>query len=92
MSPRVLNKHREGTPLDAVYVGRPSEWGNRFRIGPGRTREQAIAEHRAWIWQQPGIVRRIQRELRGKNLVCSCAPKSCHADVLLFIANLDPLV
>ena len=26
-------------------------------------------------------------ELRGKDLVCYCAPKSCHADILLEIAN-----
>jgi hypothetical protein len=28
-------------------------------------------------------------ELRGKDLVCWCAPKLCHADVLLEIANAD---
>jgi hypothetical protein len=26
-------------------------------------------------------------ELRGKDLICWCAPKPCHADVLLDLAN-----
>ena len=26
-------------------------------------------------------------ELRGKNLVCWCAPKRCHAEVLIELAN-----
>jgi hypothetical protein len=29
----------------------------------------------------------IKRELKGKDLICFCAPKPCHADVLLEIAN-----
>jgi hypothetical protein len=30
---------------------------------------------------------RVKKELRGKHLVCFCAPKACHADTLLRIAN-----
>jgi hypothetical protein len=26
-------------------------------------------------------------ELRGKNLVCWCAPERCHAEVLIELAN-----
>ena len=26
-------------------------------------------------------------ELRGRNLVCFCAPAACHGDVLLELAN-----
>jgi hypothetical protein len=29
-------------------------------------------------------------ELRGKDLVCWCAPDACHADVLLELANAGP--
>ena len=28
--------------------------------------------------------------LRGKDLVCWCAPEACHADVLLKLANAEP--
>lgn len=92
MSPRVVNKKREGIPYDAVYVGRPSEWGNPFRIGVHGDRDQVIVLHRKWVLSDPNRWAAIRRELRGKDLVCNCAPKPCHADILLWIANLDPLV
>jgi hypothetical protein len=86
---KVLNKRhpgvdaqlREGT---AVYVGRPTKWGNPFVIGRDGTREQVIAKYAAWVEDQAHEVR---TELRGKDLVCWCAPAACHADILLEIAN-----
>jgi len=92
MTPRVVNK-RSGEPFD-VYVGRPSKWGNPFVIGarwPGHneplTREQVIARYRTWLLAQPELVEQAKQELRDKTLACWCAPKPCHADVLLEIAN-----
>ena len=84
---RVLNKRTDKIPDGAVYVGRPSKWGNPFRIGKDGTREECIAKYRAYI------LRRIQQgeldpeELRGADLVGWCAPLPCHADVLLELAN-----
>lgn len=38
--------------------------------------------------QWPAFQERVRTELAGKNLACTCAPDlSCHADVLLDIAN-----
>ncbi len=31
--PRVLNKRTDTIPPSAVYVGRPSKWGNPYIIG-----------------------------------------------------------
>lgn len=92
MSPRVWNRRYAGVPEEAVSIMRPSEWGNPFRVEPGTSRAQAIARHRAWVMADPDFVARIQQELRGKDLVCNCKPKPCHGDVLLEIANRDPLV
>jgi hypothetical protein len=89
--PRVLNR-RTLQPADAahsIYVGRPSRWGNPWI--PGRNaadRLDAIARYRAWA-DTPAMRDRIRRDLRGWHLVCWCAPKPCHADVLLEIANAD---
>ena len=88
--PKVLN-HRESEtiPPGAVYVGRPSQWGNPFKIGPKGTRSLIIKDYRDWLWH-PGneaLRQRVRAELRGKDLVCWCAPKPCHADVLLEMAN-----
>ncbi|MEM2159611.1 MAG: DUF4326 domain-containing protein [Candidatus Nitrosotenuis sp.] len=30
-----------------------------------------------------------QAELRGRDLVCYCAPLECHGDILLAIANAE---
>jgi len=31
---RVLNKRSTGVPAGTIYIGRGSNWGNPFRIGP----------------------------------------------------------
>ena len=81
-APRVLNKHRDGIPPGAVYVGRGSPWGNPYKIEPG--------------WDRAAVIRMFERDvlpgldlapLRGHDLVCYCAPKACHADILLREAN-----
>lgn len=89
MNPRVWSRRAraERPPLDAVYVGRPSPFGNPFERERGETREHVIARFETWLLSQPALVERVRRELRGRHLVCWCAPKRCHADVLLRIAN-----
>lgn len=87
--PKVLNKKTDEIPPDAVYVGRPSKWGNPYRIEPaiGNTRELVIGAYREWILNQPSLVGAAKKELRGKDLICWCAPLPCHADILLGLAN-----
>jgi hypothetical protein len=84
----VMNARHVGKrpATDRVYVGRPSKWGNPFVIGRDGSRDEVIAKYRAWIVQQPALLAALH-ELRGKNLVCWCAPERCHADVLLELAN-----
>ncbi len=67
---------REG----AVYVGRPTQWGNPFDGS-----SQGLANFRAYaiecgnLWLNP---------LRGRDLVCWCPlDQPCHAEVLLELAN-----
>ena len=87
--PNVYNR-RHTHPADAVYVGRPSQWGNPFKVGRDGTREEVIEAFEAYAdamlkkkhdWLDP---------LRGKDLVCWCFPEACHADVLLRLANAVP--
>ena len=85
--PRVLNKRTDKIPADAVYVGRPSKYGNPFKIGKN-SRADVIDLYRSRI---VNILQSTDShyldELRGKDLVCWCAPLPCHADVLLELAN-----
>ena len=69
-------------PEGAVYVGRPSRWGNPYRVG-FLTPAGAVFLYRTVVardfdrlgWLEP---------LRGRDLACWCPlDQPCHADVLL---------
>ncbi len=81
--PRVVNCKDE--PCE-VLVDRSTKWGNPFRVGVHGTREQCIAKHAAWLPAQRHLMAALH-ELRGKTLGCHCAPRACHADTLLELAN-----
>lgn len=66
-----------------VYIGRPSKWGNPFRVGVDGTREEVVQKYREWVRSQPLPF----HELRGKTLGCWCHPQLCHGDVLVELAN-----
>lgn len=85
--PEVLNRKHHGVPQGAVYVGRPSRWGNPFHIGPDGDRAEVIAKYRAHLDRNPELKALVREELEGRDLVCWCAPEPCHADVLLEVAN-----
>lgn len=96
---KVVNRHHGGIPEGAVYVGRGSLWGNPFSHRKGTkaaaivdSREDAIEAYRLWLttdleivgWPKPS--REQVTALAGRTLVCYCAPKWCHGDVLLELA------
>lgn len=93
--PRVLNMRGKWWDGDgyspnkyapnSVYVGRPSKWGNPYIVGVHGDRARCVQLFRDNLSE---VVRKeAVAELRGKDLICWCAPKACHADVLLEIAN-----
>jgi hypothetical protein len=83
--PKVYNK-RNPHPNDAIYIGRPSKWGNPFVIGRDGTREEVISKHKLYLTQNQSLLDSLS-ELKGKNLVCYCKPLACHGDILLELAN-----
>ena len=87
---RVLNRNQtKTTPDGAVYIGRPSKWGNPFVIGRDGTRTEVIEKYRDWLFTCRLDLRDdARRELRGRDLVCWCSPLPCHGDILLEIANI----
>lgn len=80
---RVVHYRRD--PFD-VYIGRPSKWGNPFRVGEDGTREEVIAKYEEWLHDEPDLLADLS-ELRGKALACWCAPLPCHGDVLARMAE-----
>lgn len=65
-----------------VFIGRPSKWGNPFRIGVDGTRSEVIKKYRDYILKNPDLLNSLD-ELEGKVLGCYCKPKACHGDVLI---------
>ncbi len=76
-------------PEGAVYVGRPTKWGNPFAGDGGQSwRAAAVEAFRLDNHRRPAS---DFAELRGRTLVCWCPlNEPCHADVLLEIANAQP--
>jgi hypothetical protein len=83
---RVLNKYCDEIPTNAVWVGRPSVFGNPYRLYREPQRREVIESYRAYFAERIKTdleFRRSVESLRGRDLVCVCAPKECHADVIL---------
>ena len=75
-------------PEGAIYVGRPSIWGNPYKVGDwdlGRSgRGEAVVAYRYWIANKLRDRPDWLAPLIGHDLVCWCPlDQPCHADVLL---------
>lgn len=69
-----------------VFIGRPSKWGNPFKIGRDGSRKEVIEKYAHWIKQQPDLLRLLPT-LKGKRLGCFCHPNLCHGDILAKLAE-----
>jgi hypothetical protein len=104
MPERIQRSRAKGwrLPDGAVYVGRPTIFGNPFQLvganlvrdpygnewscAPGEARGVAVRLFRAYVWDH--IHPDDVDGLRGRDLVCWCPlDQPCHADVLLELAN-----
>lgn len=84
-----LHSFNPATRGKCIFIDKSTPLGNPFR---GPTREAAIEKYRYWLEEQletqphiKGIVEDIiVRHLTGEHviLLCHCAPKPCHGDVI----------
>ena len=68
-----------------------SIWRN-TQMPPNATPEQraeSITAYKARLLKRPELLARLP-ELKGKRLVCWCAPNACHGDILVELANALP--
>lgn len=77
--------HCKKEPYD-VYIGRPSAWGNPFKIGRDGSRADVVKQYELWLLQQPWLMRDL-RALKDRRLGCWCKPEACHGDVLARLAD-----
>ena len=85
--PKVLNQKKDKIPEDAVYIGRPSIFGNPYIVGIDGSRTEVIEKYRRYLALNNSLREEVIKQLKGKDLVCWCSPKPCHGDVLIEIAN-----
>lgn len=64
-----------------VLISRQSRWGNPFKVGEAGTREEVCLKYFLWLDTQPALLAQLEG-LRGKTLVCHCAPELCHGHIL----------
>jgi hypothetical protein len=86
---------RHSNSPGCVYVGRPSKWGNPYRIGCDGDRAEVIRKYRRYLFHQPDLLAALP-ELTGQQLGCWCKPQPCHADILIrawhyYVAQAHPL-
>lgn len=96
MPERIQRSRAKGwrTPKGAVYVGRPSAYGNPFVPDRHLSVEQAVKHYRDNLLAPENADRlaRFARALAGRDLMCWCPlDQPCHADVLLDLCNRAPL-
>lgn len=85
---RIQRKRTKGwrMPVNTIYVGRPTRWGNPFVVGEHGNAQECVDLFARIQENMRGSM--IRRDLKGKNLACWCPlNQPCHADVLLKIAN-----
>lgn len=83
----ILNRRNFAViPDGAVYIGRPSPFGNPFEIGKDGSRQDVIDKYREYFHRKiktsPGFKKDVKK-LLGHALVCWCAPLPCHGQVIV---------
>lgn len=83
-----IGRHRYDVYIGRACRGLPcSPYANPFIVGKHGTREDVLRMYKEWIYRQPRLIEKAQRELPGKVLGCWCAPKPCHGDILIEIVS-----
>jgi len=65
-----------------VYIGRPSIWGNPFKIGIHGNRQEVIEKYEEHIRSSPLLMAGLEH-LQSRTLGCWCPPKHCHGEVII---------
>lgn len=91
--PVVINRHhyqndrpQRPFPVPWLYIGRGTPLGNPFTVA--KHGQAAIGLYRRWLWEKiqdedPEVLRELDRITEQTSLVCSCAPRPCHGDIIV---------
>lgn len=84
--------NRKVTQAYDVYIGRPTLYGNPFRIGSDGDRAAILQKCRTWFYapEQAEFRRIVKQTLTGKVLGCWCAPLACHGAIYAEYCDTEP--
>lgn len=66
---------------------RTSEWGNPFEIGKDGNRDDVIYKYHVYYFPHKNTLNANLHKLKGKVLLCWCAPLPCHCDAIASMVN-----
>lgn len=78
---------RKSLDTQAVKVDRGTDWGNPFVMHGEQDRGRVCDLYEQYASWRLSVDPTWLDQLKGKDLACWCAPKRCHADTLLRLAN-----
>lgn len=88
----LVNKYH-GVSYD-VDISRSSIWGNPYSSKEGtsathkvETKEIAISSYFEYLKSRKDLWLKL-KDIKDKSLGCTCYPKSCHGDILVYVTNL----
>lgn len=64
-----------------VFIGRPSLWGNPFKVGRDGNRQECLDKFRDYLKDKPYLIEAAKEMLKGRVLGCYCKPLPCHGDI-----------
>ena len=68
-----------------VYIGRPSIFGNPYKIGKDGSREEVIQKYKLFFYMKLSRNKEFFKKiwaLKNKILGCYCKPLACHGDII----------
>ena len=92
MNKRIQRKRVKGwrIPENCIYIGRPSKWGNPYKIDEDGTREEVLQKYRNYLEVALLYNPHLLDELKGKDICCWCRlDQKCHGDIILEFLNKD---
>lgn len=74
----------ENSPLANPYTNKQNARANRIRVA---NRDEAVEMYRVWLWKQicdqdQAVLGALHRVTPTTALICWCAPKRCHCEVI----------
>jgi len=93
MPTSVAHTRRHAKGLKTTFVGRPSEFGNPYKISlKDGNRRQVISKFFHGTPGHPGfkddkVLQRKAKRLKGRTLLCWCTPYNCHGTILAMFAD-----